>query len=452
MTSILAYIIISQAFADTTGDSYALLQTKGEASRSGNNVALESRIDKAYLDLKVESMEGKDKEKVGEFVQSLKSALSSPSLSQQEALLQRASQSKQMVAIADAFADMSTPTREALARSGSSVYKNLPQADQIALAQQFQHMGSLEAAIDTKDKTSNVGIFEYCPRRKEADPGLISRSRKQVPSFKEMQRNLQYAGVSYCDAESVKSLTCGPKCNAVKSRLTRVQHINVPFPTENSAMVAYDKVDERFIVAVKGTRAASIRNWVTNLDFLPTDPFTQFGPNVTLHEGFWSAWTRLKPLVLDAIQGTRLNEAYNTNKVLFVGHSLGGAVATNGAFDLQMNHDYDTSVMTFGGPRVGNKKYARLISENIGSFWRVTYNKDLVVHVPPRALGFIHPPGEIHFPNRGSNCYKVCKDSSEAEDNSCANSCSWSFTCTSLEDHGNYVGQKVYQCPKEPDL
>ena len=130
-----------------------------------------------------------------------------------------------------------------------------------------------------------------------------------------------------------------------------------------------------------------------------------------------------------------------TKRVLLVGHSLGGALATNGALDMKLHDGLDTAVMTFGSPRTGNPAYARLVDATVGYHWRVTHNDDIVAHAPNRAMGFLHPDREIHFPNRGTDpTYKVCRSFAELgdEDPACADACSPYLTCNSFEDHGIY--------------
>jgi len=73
-------------------------------------------------------------------------------------------------------------------------------------------------------------------------------------------------------------------------------------------------------------------------------------------------------------------------KLVFTGHSLGGALAVHAATDMVLENirpGYNMKLYTFGQPRVGNKQFDGVVKKLIPDAFRVTHNKDLVVHVPP---------------------------------------------------------------------
>lgn len=105
-------------------------------------------------------------------------------------------------------------------------------------------------------------------------------------------------------------------------------------------------------------------------------------------------------------------------RVLVTGHSLGAAVASLDAAMLRMALPDDVQVdsVVFGLPRVGNQEWADLFdtlvstsyiqirnirltirTHQIPNFIHVTNQNDPVPNVPPHALDFEHPSGEVHI-------------------------------------------------------
>jgi hypothetical protein len=110
---------------------------------------------------------------------------------------------------------------------------------------------------------------------------------------------------------------------------------------------------------------------------------------------------------LDAVwvQVTQCAEAYRVNhpnqNISITGHSLGGALATLAFTRL---NDPNSSLITFGCPRVGNPAYASVIAiaSRTRACYRAVDNLDIVTHVPPDILGFYaHPPIAVFFLDDG---------------------------------------------------
>lgn len=212
--------------------------------------------------------------------------------------------------------------------------------------------------------------------------------------------------------------------------------------TRSMQLVAWDPSLKGIVLSFKGTDndEAFIENWVTNLDFFKESPIQQY-PQSELHTGFWNAWQSLKPGVVKALTAIK-NSHLDTHDihVYVTGHSLGAAIASNAAMDLKLNEGYDTSVVNFGSPRVGDINYHNALLAEV-PHWRVTHNNDPVVHAAPVAEGFYHASTEIHFPERNGLNFKVCDGS--GEDSSCADACARYLTCTSIADHLNYLEQSI---------
>lgn len=91
---------------------------------------------------------------------------------------------------------------------------------------------------------------------------------------------------------------------------------------------------------------------------MPYDSLDVYG--VQIHSGFDAYWQIIRPKVLEV-----LVELDPTYEFVFMGHSLGGALAQLASLDYQFQHNLtgnsvNISCVTFGAPRVGNWQFSRL--------------------------------------------------------------------------------------------
>lgn len=244
-------------------------------------------------------------------------------------------------------------------------------------------------------------------------------------------RMAHVAGASYCSGDSITSWTCGTHCSSAKG-LEMVQYIS----NEKEVLagfVAWDSSIKAIVVSFRGT-VQSITDWVHNLAFTKTNPFSQL-PDVGVHHGFWDSWQALSSPVLAAIQN--IQKTHSGAKVVLTGHSLGAAIAADAALDMAVNHGLSVSVVNFGSPRPGDSGFHSALQQHVGGFWRVTHAKDLVPHVPPESFGFYHASTEVFFPGTDTK-YQICDGS--GEDSSCSDECAKTLSCVSVSDHLNYFG------------
>lgn len=109
--------------------------------------------------------------------------------------------------------------------------------------------------------------------------------------------------------------------------------------------------------------------------------------HIKVHSGFMRQFTALKEPVITTIK--KYLDRIDT--IHFVGHSLGGALATlfagyvarfhRGYMD-RYHKDVDVVCHTFGAPRVGNRHYARWFQENVKLCARITNLNDPVAQMP----------------------------------------------------------------------
>jgi predicted lipase len=124
----------------------------------------------------------------------------------------------------------------------------------------------------------------------------------------------------------------------------------------------------------------SITDWIDDLAALTRSPrFTATCPNCDVGDGFYAAYEALQAQVLAALG------QMSFSNLIVSGHSLGGAMAAIGAYDLLVNQGMPvTALYTFGEPRTGNDGFAAGMVAALGGAGVVEYR---VVHYKARARG-----------------------------------------------------------------
>lgn len=99
-----------------------------------------------------------------------------------------------------------------------------------------------------------------------------------------------------------------------------------------------------------------------------------------------------------------INEAiskFKPKRIIFTGHSLGGALANVAALEFQLRESdkgLRLSLYTFGQPRVGTRPYANFHRAMVDENFRVVHYKDYVCHKPAKALtSYVHSGTEVWF-------------------------------------------------------
>ncbi|XP_047332396.1 lipase-like isoform X2 [Impatiens glandulifera] len=213
------------------------------------------------------------------------------------------------------------------------------------------------------------------------------------------------------------------------------------------AFVGFAKSLNAVIIAFRGTQLRSIQNWITDLDWCLSDINYQDTPEAKVHRGFYSAYhdTTIRPAVVNAVR--KANELYGENINVFVtGHSMGGAMASFCALDLEMTGKAkNIKVYTYGMPRIGNGEFATFYTQHVPDTIRVTSERDIVPHLPPNfpyldyQVTYRHFPREVWIRTVVNGCLVniievVCNGSGE---DPC---CSRSLDFYSIFDHMYYYG------------
>ena len=173
-------------------------------------------------------------------------------------------------------------------------------------------------------------------------------------------------------------------------------------------VVADDPSTNRRLIVLRGTLQPN--EWLRNLQ-ARLRPFLRsqfrrrfpsgarrFRNRARVHNGFLQIFSSLETTrIADGARqplADTLEELVAGREVTFVGHSLGGALATLAGVDaarLSRADAQDMRVVTFASPRVGNKGFAAL-AQAVGRIDRVCNVVDLVPAVPPstRLAPYVH--------------------------------------------------------------
>ncbi|MBW4469893.1 MAG: lipase family protein [Stenomitos rutilans HA7619-LM2] len=111
-----------------------------------------------------------------------------------------------------------------------------------------------------------------------------------------------------------------------------------------------------------------------------------------MHQGFVDAYFSVREQI-----HTYLRD-HPTTRVTVTGHSLGGALATLCAVDVQYNFSsIAIELYTFGAPRVGNSGFCKSFNERVPKSYRFIYGMDIVPALPRPWQGYSHVDAEYRL-------------------------------------------------------
>jgi triacylglycerol lipase len=130
-------------------------------------------------------------------------------------------------------------------------------------------------------------------------------------------------------------------------------------------------------------------DWINNVQFRQQIyPYGDGNAAVKFHRGFMAAYFAIRDRLLQAV------DPFQGKSIVVTGHSLGGAVATIAALDMQYNlgqsNDLSFSLYTFGSPRVGNEAQVASFNRRVSDSHRFINGWDIVTRVPREWQGYAH--------------------------------------------------------------
>ena len=166
----------------------------------------------------------------------------------------------------------------------------------------------------------------------------------------------------------------------------------------------------------------TLKNWFTDLKVLRTKTNVGY-----VHKGILSAYFSIRNEFL--LNLNTILTAKPSYKLVFTGHSLGGALATIAAADAlgmisgpgYMNVS-SVSLISYGSPRILDPELAKMLSTSGIRHYRVTNRNDIVPHFPLKGLlpqKFAHVSNLVWLNERNETM--TCNDSPTKEATNCLN-------------------------------
>ncbi|KAH8833453.1 alpha/beta-hydrolase [Flagelloscypha sp. PMI_526] len=252
----------------------------------------------------------------------------------------------------------------------------------------------------------------------QAMPKPRSTTKLTAAQIEQYTPFTHWAGAASCPPSVTQTWTCGAHCNAHPGFNTTASGGDggsIPF-----WFVGFDPELRAVIVGHQGT---NFNNWNSAFNDLlffksPPDPslFPGIPKDVKIHDGFKAAHFRSAADVLNAVKATM--STHNTNKIVCVGWSQGGALALLDGVHLHLTlPQADVDVYGYGAPRVGNVQWANYVDQVMPwKVTRITNQDDFVPTLPPRGFGFDyhHTSGERHIANDNSWVYCPGQDNTDS--------------------------------------
>uniref|UniRef100_A0AC35TFL3 Lipase_3 domain-containing protein n=1 Tax=Rhabditophanes sp. KR3021 TaxID=114890 RepID=A0AC35TFL3_9BILA len=154
-----------------------------------------------------------------------------------------------------------------------------------------------------------------------------------------------------------------------------------------AGFIAVDTASKMIIVAFRGS-GGFIQLIIEGADEIFGNQVPFIGGKVASYflNAFSLVWNNgLK----DAFLSTK--NIYPNYGVFITGHSLGGAMAALAAGAISTNglaQPSDITLMTMGEPRTGNSDFVYYFDRLGIEAYRITHNRDIVVHLPPEGFNY----------------------------------------------------------------
>eukprot|EP01116_Phalansterium_solitarium_P024518 TRINITY_DN9005_c0_g1_i1.p1 TRINITY_DN9005_c0_g1~~TRINITY_DN9005_c0_g1_i1.p1 ORF type:complete len:904 (-),score=184.14 TRINITY_DN9005_c0_g1_i1:391-3102(-) len=222
---------------------------------------------------------------------------------------------------------------------------------------------------------------------------------------------LEFSWDAYFDPQGISTPSSFGPLNLEKSDMMGFSFYHYLYERKDDIFVAFFvREPDTLVVAFRGT--SSMRNVSTDLRFrtVPIPHWVQ-GPHLPeigflepkAHSGFWNAYKKIWRDLINVI--TKFNAQRSCPvKVFCTGHSLGGALATIAAFEINTCLDVEVHMYNFGCPRVGNHSFANLYNRQVPRSFRLVNDCDMVTSIPDSKLlwDFKHVGKEIVIDRYGN--------------------------------------------------
>jgi hypothetical protein len=231
-----------------------------------------------------------------------------------------------------------------------------------------------------------------------------SGGRQKVPGveLREFYVLMRSSAATLCQSIYDKSWNCGTRCDK-DSTLLQIFKSN---QTDGAGFIVLNQNINALIVTFRGSQSAY--SYYLDSNFILKSPtIFKTVSNAKIHAGFHDVYQSLQSTVQDALD--KYAQQYQNSRIIFTGHSLGGAMATLAAIDYFGRTGNKQHVVTFGQPKVGNAEFADWTAGLNIEIKRIEAYRDLVPSLPPDWLFYKHTPQQYQIKyNETAKCIQDC--------------------------------------------
>lgn len=188
---------------------------------------------------------------------------------------------------------------------------------------------------------------------------------------------------------------------------------------------------ETIYVVLRGS--SSVKNWLEDFEARLVSYDSYPSCKCKVHNGFYHSSLNIANQTIAEVN--KLKYVYPSYHVIITGHSYGASCGLLLALELNKNGIISPKVYNFGQPRVGDANFSKLVIETLPEYYRFVHDRDMVPHVPPTQIGYIHSCIEIFEEKSGK--LRTCS-ATNCEDTNC--SAQYKITQTNTGDHSYYLG------------
>lgn len=189
----------------------------------------------------------------------------------------------------------------------------------------------------------------------------------------------------HCDTNLIEQ--CATYANDAYTDLTKGVFIE-DANTDCQAFVILQGDD--IIITGQGTTTAT--DWTINFQLWRKR--VSYLENTMVHSGFIKQYESVRDRIHEEV--SKHLQSKKIKRIVCTGHSLFGAISTIIALDCAIKYPVQVCCVTFGSPRVGSSKFAKLFNKLVATSFRCVRHKDPIVFTPLPGR-FKHVRGGVHF-------------------------------------------------------